>query len=341
MLALIAVNPAAAAPPSNDDFSSAEPFSLPLNATVDITEATTEFNEPQVCWFMDRTVWYTITPDQNRTVHVDTFGSAIGANINVYQSTSPGISNLNFLGCASSNNSPSFFLEAGQTYYLQAGSIFGEPGNIQVNVEEFVPPPPQADFVYFPSDPMPLENMSFCDTSFDPAGFGFNSYTWDFGDGATSTVNCASHQYAADGDYTVQHSATTPDGRTAFVSKVVSVRTHDVSIMRVMAPTTARVGQSRSITVSIKNTRYPDNVRIELFRSTPNGGFEFIASSTQFVPVRSGNRTTEFNFNYTFSPQDAQVGKVTFRVIVTLVNARDAFPADNEAFSTPPTKVSG
>jgi hypothetical protein len=60
-----------------------------------------------------------------------------------------------------------------------------------------------------------------------------------------------------------------------------------------------------------------------------------IASSTQFVPVRSGSRTTQFAFNYTFSPQDAQAGKVVFRAVATIVDVRDALPSDNEALSAP------
>jgi hypothetical protein len=81
-------------------------------------------------------------------------------------------------------------------------------------------------------------------------------------------------------------------------------------------------------------------VRLELYRSVAGGGFAWVSSSTQFVPVRSGNRTTQFTFNYTFRPEDAQVGKVTFRVEAVIEGANDAFAADNQAFSTPPTKVS-
>lgn len=109
--------------------------------------------------------------------------------------------------------------------------------------------------------------------------------------------------------------------------------------MKVSAPKSAVPGQTRQITVSIKNNRYAETVQIDLYRSVAGGGFVFVGTSQQYVPVRSGNRTSDFVFNYTFSPQDAQIGKVTFRAIVTIVNARDAFPADNEAFSVPPTVV--
>lgn len=335
------VIPAFAAPPLNDNFADAEVIaSLPLSATVDITEATAEGSEPQYCYYMNNTIWYSFTPTQNMIVRASTAGSINTANINIYRMDGPGINNLSFLGCGSYGGSVTVTLEAGRTYYLQAGPMyFGAFGNIQVNLEEYIPPPPLVNFYYYPSDPSIYDFVSFCDSSYDPAGFGFPSFTWNFGDGTTSTVNCASHKFASDGDYTVEHSATTIDGRSGSSTQVVLVRTHDVSIMRVASPKSATVGQTRSITITIKNNQYPETVKIDLYRSSINGGFEFIASSTQYVPVRSGNRTSEFSFNYTFTPQDAQIGKVTFKAIVSLVNAREAFPADNEAISTPPTVV--
>ncbi len=339
LLALITVLPAAAAPPNNDNFADAQlVLTLPLNAVADSTEATSEPGEPQVCWFMDRTVWYSFTPAQNMTVHVNSFGTTVDTNINLYRATGPGFSGLAHMGCSYFGSSPAFLLEAGQTYYIQAGALFGEIGNIQVNVEEFTPEPPQGGLYYYPSDPSPFDMVNFCDSSYDSSGFGFNAFTWDFGDGATSTMNCASHQFAADGDYTVQHTATTIDGRIASYSQVLHVRTHDVAISRISAPQSASSGQTRTITVSVSNKRYTDTVRIELYKST-TGGFQLVGWYSQSVPARSGNRTSEFSFNYTFTSSDASLGKVTFKAVAVIEGVRDAFPTDNEAYSTPPTKV--
>jgi hypothetical protein len=41
---------------------------------------------------------------------------------------------------------------------------------------------------------------------------------------------------------------------------------------------------------------------------------------------------------YTFIPQDATLGKVTFQAVATILTARDAQPADNTAIA-PPTTV--
>jgi hypothetical protein len=118
----------------------------------------------------------------------------------------------------------------------------------------------------------------------------------------------------------------------------VQVRTHDVAIMKVTAPQSANSGQTRAITVSVRNKNYPETVTIDLYKSSP-GGDVWVGSLTIQVPVATGNKTTTFSINYTFSAQDAQLGKVTFRAAATILGARDAFPSDNEGISSPPTKV--
>ena len=52
----------------------------------------------------------------------------------------------------------------------------------------------------------------------------------------------------------------------------------------------------------------------ELFKSVP-GRFQQVGVLTQSVPVRPGGRTTDFAFSYTFTADDAQVGKVTFKAV--------------------------
>jgi hypothetical protein len=68
------------------------------------------------------------------------------------------------------------------------------------------------------------------------------------------------------------------------------------------------------------------------------GGFEPVGTLTLFVPVRETGRAVSFSFSYTFTPDDASIGKVTFKAVATIVGARDALPADNEAIASP-TKV--
>jgi hypothetical protein len=89
--------------------------------------------------------------------------------------------------------------------------------------------------------------------------------------------------------------------------------------------------------VGLNSKRYVETVQVQLYKSVP-GGYEWVGTLNQVVPKRPANRTTDFSFSYTFTAGDAQVGKVTFRAVASLVDARDALPADNEAISLP-TKV--
>ena len=130
-------------PPANDNFANAELIdSVPFNASVDLTDASAEPNEPQFCHFMSNTIWYSFTPTETSVLRANTFGSLINGNVNIYKSTGTGFSGLQFLACSGPNTSPSFTAEAGQTYYLQAGPAFGETsGRVNVNLVPTNPPP--------------------------------------------------------------------------------------------------------------------------------------------------------------------------------------------------------
>jgi PKD repeat protein len=237
---------------------------------------------------------------------------------------------------------------AGGTYTVQhtVTTTDGRTASTSQTVNVGVAPPPSVSLYFFPYDPSVFDTVYFYDSSWDPAGIGINSYTWDLGDGTTATGSYVEHKYAADGDYTVQHTVTTTDGRTASASQRVSVRTRDVAITQFSAPQAAKAGQTRSLSIGVASKRNEEYVRVEVFKSVVYG-YELVGTTYQTVPVRSGNRTTEFSINYTFTSADASLGKVTFKAVATIgVNSpwgfselRDVLPADNEAISSP-TKVS-
>jgi hypothetical protein len=138
---ILQLNLAELIPPANDNLANAAVVtSVPFNASVDITDAGTEPNEPQPCYFMPNTVWYSFTPAQTMTLRANTLGSSINGNVHIYRSTGTGISGLQFLNCSGPGGSPSFLAEAGQTYYLQVGAAFGEIGTINVNLVPTIPP---------------------------------------------------------------------------------------------------------------------------------------------------------------------------------------------------------
>jgi PKD repeat protein len=337
--------PASAAPPANDNFLNAAvigPAALPYTATEVITEATTEGGEPFPCAYSYQSVWFKFTPSHDGWLAAG--GSGTFAGVSAYaDSGGGGFFTLAFLACSNSGpgGQAQFLGHAGSTYYLQAlAQCCFVSGSLTVTLQEVPAPAPHADFYFYPGDPSVYDLVQYYDQSYDPGGQPIQSRMYEFGDGTRDSTCCPQHRFAADGDYSVKLTITTLDGRSASVTHPISVRTHDVAISDFKVPQSASVGQSRSITVSVTNTRYPEMVHIELQRSTPGPffGFVTIGTSDQLVQVRGKNRSTDFQFTYTFTPDDGAIGKVTFRASAALQGSRDALAADNEAIS-PPVRV--
>ena len=319
-------------PPVNDDFANATTVpALPFSDTVDTSAATRQAGEPtSACGSSEGgTAWYAFTPTQTASIMANVpYNSIVAAY------TGSSLGNLDEVGCRAWSGHVTFRATAGQTYYFQVARVYGQD-SVQFGLE--IAPPPVANLYFYPYDPSTYDTVQIYDQTYDPADAGIASREWQFGDGATATGYSVSHRYAADGDYTVRLTVTTVDGRTASASQTVHVRTHDVAIVRFSAPESASVGQTRQISVDIRNTRYPETVTVQLLKSVP-GGFQSVGYLTQSVPARASGRVTSFAFSYTFTGDDAATGKVTFKAIATLQDAHDALPADNEAISSP-TKV--
>lgn len=324
-------------PPPNDNFAAATSIAaLPFDGTVDLTAAGLEAGEPTPSCAngpLTSSAWYRFTPTQTVSISASAFGFGFSSVVAAYTGTA--VASLTPVGCGAFGNRATFRAVANTTYYFQVGGMFGQTGTLEFRLE--VTPPPVAGFFFSPFDPSVFDVMQFVDQSFDPGGVGFEPQVWSFGDGATGTGFNVTHRYGADGDYPVQLTVTTHDGRTAVASQTVHVRTHDVAITRFATPNAASSGQTRRIVVSINSKRYDETVEVQLFRSVP-GGFQQFGSLTQFVPVNPKNGTTDFAFSYTFTADDATIGKVTFRAVAVISGARDALPADNEAIA-PPAKV--
>lgn len=325
------------APPPNDDFVNARPIgALPYSDWVDAGGATVEMGEPSPsCGYGQSagTIWYAFTASHTDSYSFWASGS-ISTQVAAYTGTALG--SLSQIGCRAFGGSLTFRAEEGQTYYLQLGGLFGGRGSLGLTVD--VAPDPVAWFWYSPTEPTIYDTVSFSGSWFDPVGNPIVEQVFEFGDGSTADGCCPQHRYAADGDYTARLRVRTSDGRVGTYEQVIRVRTHDVSVTRFAVPQTARVGQTRELTVGIRNTQYAENVTVQVFRSRIGGGFELVGSVTQVVPVRSANRTTSFPILYTFTEEEAVAGKVTFKAVAIVNSAVDAFPADNEALA-PPTRV--
>jgi hypothetical protein len=130
----IQVNLVQSAPPANDNIASAQAItSLPLNATVDISDATNETDEPQFCVSMPNTAWYSFTATEAKKFRIDTQGSFVSANVNVYHATGPGFADLQFVQCSGLGGTASFIAEASGTYIFQVGGV-GQDGTAQFNL---------------------------------------------------------------------------------------------------------------------------------------------------------------------------------------------------------------
>lgn len=333
MLALSSVSPVSAA--GNDNFADVTSItSLPFSTNADTTGATFEVDEPYPSncsyGYPLKTVWFAYTP--STTV-------SLTARVNYYNFptvlavyTGSSLNNLTQIGCSQYYNTSTFQAQAGTTYYFQMSSLYDwYEGIIPFSLE--VTPPPQVNISYGPSDPNTFENVSFYASTYDPGQvYGF-TYAWTISDGTTSNQGSFYHQFAADGDYTVNLTATTSDGRSGSASQVVQVRTKDVAISKFSIPQTARLNQTKTINVDVLNKRYSDNVQVALYKGLPGGGEQLIGVLTIFVPAKAKQATT-FKFSYTFTSEDAAIGKVTFRAVATLVSGRDALPSDNTSIAT-------
>lgn len=329
-------------PPGNDDFADATPVpGLPYGETTTLSGTSRETNEPFAsCGFGSTagTLWWSFTPAETQTVSVRVTSSSSSYTA-VY--TGASLAGLSQITCRNFSGSGSFVAEAGETYFIQVGSLFGSGAQLQFQID--VAPPPEAEFHLDTSSPSRFDTVAFHSTSDDPAGIGIETWLWDFGDGTTDTESgcCPGHRYAEDGEYTAVLTVTTFDGRSDTTSLLVSIETHDVAITRFSVPKSASAGQTRSISVGVNSRLYTEQVQVVLERSNPGGPFsDFVEVGrlTLTTPVRSRNRTTNFQFSYTFTQDDAAIGKVTFRATATILDAPDALPADNTAISAP-TKV--
>ena len=327
-------------PPPNDDLVDAFTFSsLPYNNGVDNRAATIEPGEPTqpsgATSPLTGTTWYAFAPTQSGSVTLDALCCGFGRHLTVYTGSS--VDALTEVPAYRSGLRVIFNATAGTVYRIQDGV---NVANCCSGISVQQTPMPNVDMWWSPFDPSTFDTVGFQPNAWDPAGIGIDSYTWDFGDGSGATGSNPTHRYAADGDYAVSLTVGTPDGRTSTVTRTVTVRTRDVAITKLTVPQSGRVNQSKTITIGLANNRDSETVTVTLYRSRPGsaGSWDLVGQSTQLVPGTSKNKTTSFVFAYTFTPEDAAMGKVTFRAVATINAGRDALPGDNESIG-PPTTV--
>jgi len=311
-----------ALPPANDTFASATPVtSLPYTDQVDLTGATLEPNEPAASSCLGfppliASAWYAFSPSTDGQMQA-LWNGGFEASAAIYTGSSLG--SLTQLSCGSR----SIAIHAGTTYFVQAAAQSLGKGPLNITLRQT--PPPEPSISTFPFEPNSVEPTQFFNFGSDPGGAD-STETWTFDDGSVVTGPGATHQYTTDGDFPVTLALVTDDGRSGSTQQTINVRTHDVSIVAISAPKTARAGQTKPISVSVIDRRYPENTRLTLYRVDSFGQTPIGSASLQLVV---SNRATTTDFPYTFTADDAATGRVTFLASIEIFNHEDAVPADN------------
>ncbi len=85
----------------------------------------------------------------------------------------------------------------------------------------------EADFTWSPDDPTVQDTVQF-----DHSGNknDISSFSWDFGDGSTSTETSPSHGYSSPGTYTVELTVEDADGKTDTSTKQITVSPEDENV---------------------------------------------------------------------------------------------------------------
>ncbi|MEU7786536.1 hypothetical protein [Amycolatopsis sp. NPDC049159] len=313
---------------ANDDFAAAAVATLPGTFSGDLSRSTSEPGEvtascdPEA----DHSVWYRYTPDRTRPISVERRGGRT-PSVAVYRG--PELSEVDCAGELDGTKRVVFTAEAGRQYWLRVATDAdgASPYDIRLTTAPALTP----NVYLYSGVNSVFDDIQMFPNAGDHLGRPLVSGELKFGDGTSValTSNAAlTHRYAADGDYRLEISATTDDGRSGTGSQVVHVETHDVTLTGLSLPAQARAGQTKPVKVSVVNNRYDEKVVVSLRKKGESGYFEEVGTLTQFVPA--GGRV-EFPFAYSYTPADAAAGQAEFEVTATLEGRYDgdAHPVDN------------
>lgn len=118
----------------NDDIDDAVPLAVrPFDWAQPTTGATLQFGEPRPCGNIAATAWFEYTPLTSGYLTIDTMGSTYDTVLALYTGSTFAPSAL-----ACNDDDPAFglasrlthFVDAGRTYYVQAGGYHGQQGTL-------------------------------------------------------------------------------------------------------------------------------------------------------------------------------------------------------------------
>jgi len=117
---------------------------------------------------------------------------------------------------------PTFLADVAGDYSLQLVVDDGRGGRDLDQVTITANAPPHASFTFAPKHPLAEEFIEFTDRSTDEDG-RVVSWHWDFGDGASSSLQNPIHAYAQGGQYTVTLTVEDDDGARDTAAKQIEV----------------------------------------------------------------------------------------------------------------------
>ncbi len=313
----------------NDDFAAAVPVSVPGSYDGDLTVASAEPGEvrPSCDPDADKSVWFTFTADRTRSVSASAMYNW-RSGIAVYQGTS--VTALSEVDCVRSgdNRSAVFTAVAGQSYRLRVSDDVEDASLYSLRLDTA---PPLSPWVTpYPNNPTVYTDVTLVPYTGDSLLRDFVSGEVRFGDGGSAPITGAPivHRYAADGEYRVEVTGATADGRTGSGFGTLKVETHDVALSDFVVPAKARVDDTKPIKVSVTNTRHDETVVVSLSKLNEQGYYQEVGQLKQWVPA---GRRVVLPFAYTYTAADAAAGKAQFKVYASIDPYReDARPADNE-----------
>jgi len=218
---------------------------------------------------------------------------------------------------------------------VEIGDIPAGPYVVQWTPEGTVNVRPQAQFSATPlSGDEPL-TVAFTDqsTSYD----GISSWSWDFGDGVTSTEQNPTHQYAQDGSYTVSLTVTEAD-----LDSDTETKTDYITVYPVNHPPTAvsdaySVDEDRTLAVAApgvlsNDTDADGNSLTAVLDTDVKHGTLALNSDGSFVYIPTANYNGTDSFTY--KANDGQADSDAATVTITVKPVNDAPVAMNDAYYT-------
>lgn len=160
--------------------------------------------------------------------------------------------------------------------------------------------PPVADFIYYPLLPDTNDIISFTDESIDIDG-SVNAWSWNFGDGNTSSQQNPTHQYATSGFYQVALNVTDDNSGTG--NSTTTIFVHAAGPMTIYVPDNFSTIQGavnvarNGDTVLVRDGTYQENVIVNRSISVIGEGTPLVNSTggTGFTVTSEGCTIEGFN----------------------------------------------